>query len=115
MIFQEQLCKFISKTMNQGHKVILGMDANDDIRSSNISKMLEEIGMKEAILNFHKEKSPPATHNRNRSRKSIDSIWTLPGIEAISCEFFPFHNNKGFYSDHRLVWVDLCNESLFSH
>ena len=90
MIFQEQLCQFISKTIDQGREVVLGMDTNNDIRPRNFSKMLEEIRMKEVILNFHKEKSLPATHNRNRSRKPIDSIWTLPGIEAISCGFLPF-------------------------
>ena len=89
--------------MKQGHKVVLGKDANGNIRSSNCSKMLEETKMKEVILNFHKKKSPPATHNRNRTRKPIDSIWTSTGIEAISCGFLPFQDEKGFYSDHRLA------------
>ena len=71
--------------------------------------------MKEIIINFHRERSPPATHSRNKTRKPIDSIWASHGIEAISCGYLPFHDGKGFPSDHRLVWVDFCNESLFGH
>ena len=72
------------------------MDVNNDIRSSNCFKMLEYIGMEEAKPNFHEVKSPLATHNRNRTRKLIDSIWTSPGIKAIRCRFLPFHNEKRF-------------------
>ena len=71
--------------------------------------------MKEIIINSHKERSPPSTHNRNRTRKPIDSIWASIGVKAVSCGFLPFHDEKGFYSDHRLVWVDFCNESLLGH
>ena len=28
MIYQEQVCEFISNIMEQGHKVVLGMDVN---------------------------------------------------------------------------------------
>ena len=54
--------------MEQDHKVVLGIDVNDNIRSNNCSKMLGDIGMQEAIINFHKNKSPPATHNRNKTQ-----------------------------------------------
>ena len=74
MIFQEHLCKLIHTIMEQGNKIVLGIDVNYDIRSSNCSKMLENIRMKEVIHNFHKEKSPPATHTRNRTSKPIDNI-----------------------------------------
>ena len=91
------------------------MDINDDIRNCECSEKLNNIGMKEIIINFHRERSPPATHNRNKTRKPIDSIWASHGIEAISCGYLPFHDGKGFPLDHRLVWVDFCNESLFGH
>ena len=74
MLFQEYLCEFIHKIMEQGNKVVIGIYVNDDIRFSNCSKTLEDIGMKEVIINFHKNKNPPATHNRNKTWKLIDSI-----------------------------------------
>ena len=114
-IFENDLCKFIQSTMEEGHKVVLGMDINDDVRKCECSKKLNNIGMKEIIINSHKERSPPSTHNRNRTRKPIDSIWASNGVEAVSCGFLPFHDEKGFHSDHRLVWVDFCNESLLGH
>ena len=101
--------------MKKGHKVVLGMDTNDDVQKCKCSEKLNNIGMKEIIINSHKERSPSATHTRNKTRKPIDSIWASHGIEAISCKFLPFHDKKGFYVDHRLVWVDFCNESLFGH
>ena len=115
MLFQEHLCEIIHIIMEQGHKIILGIDINDDIRYSICSKMVEDIRMKETMINFHKNKSPPAMHNRNKTQKQIDSIWTSPGIETISCRFLLFHDKKGFTSDHRLVWADLCNKSLFGY
>ena len=91
------------------------MDANDDIRKGKISTALENIGMTEAIVSFHKDRSPPATCTTNTQRKVIDSIWTSPGIHILRCGFLPFHDFLGFFSDHRLIWADICNQSLYGY
>ena len=113
--FDTQLCCFIGKVWEEGHNVVLGMDANDDVRNGKISKALEDIGMSEAIVKFHKEKSPPATCATNTQLKVIDSIWTSPSIHILWCGFLPFHVFLGFISDHRLTWADISNQSLYGH
>ena len=54
--------------MEQGDKIVLRLDVNDDVRCNDYSRMLEEIGKKEVILKFHKDKSHPATQNRNTTQ-----------------------------------------------
>ena len=68
MLFQEHLCEFIDMILEQGYKVVLGIGVNDDIRPSNYSKMVENIRMKEVIINFHTNKSPSAMHNRKKNQ-----------------------------------------------
>jgi hypothetical protein len=91
------------------------MDANEDLRNGPVSKRLEEVGMMEGVINHHKTSSFPATCAKNRSRTPIDSIWISTGIEILQCGFLPFHDYKGFDSDHRLIWVKIDNASLFGH
>jgi hypothetical protein len=52
---------------------------------------------------------------KSRSRTPIDNIWISPGIEILQCGFLPFHDYKGFDSDHQLIWVEIDNASLFGH
>jgi hypothetical protein len=80
-----------------------------------VSKRLEEIGMMEGVINHHKTSSVPATYAKNKSRAPIDSIWISPGIEILQCGFLPLHDDKGFDSNHRLIWVEIDNASLFGH
>ena len=87
--FDTQLCYFIGKIRDEGHNVALGMDANDDVRNGKISQALEDIDMSEAIIKFHKDRSPPATCATNTQHKVIDSIWTSPGIHILWVPSFP--------------------------
>ena len=94
---------------------MLGMDVIDDVKSGQISKVLENIVMVEDILKFHKGTSPPATCTTNKNQKVINSFWTSPDIDILQCEFLPFHNTLGSYSDHRIIWTDIHNQSLYGH
>ena len=89
------------------------MDANDDVRDGEVSAALAEIGIGEAVLNNHKGESVPATCARNTLRKPIESIWTSPGLDVLRCGFLPFHSVYGFPSDHRMIWAEICNQSMF--
>ena len=52
----------------------LGMDANDDVRDGEIAKALWEVGIFEAVVSNHKEKSVLATCATNTQQIPIDSI-----------------------------------------
>ena len=79
-LFTRDLVKFLGDLRNDGHNVVLGMDANDDVRDGKLTKALWEIGMFEAVVSNHIDKSVPATCAKNTQRKPIDSIWTSPDL-----------------------------------
>ena len=91
------------------------MDANDDVRDGVVSVALDEISIGEAVIKNHKGESVPATYARNTLKKPIDSIWTSPGLDVLRCGFLPFHSVYGFPSDHRMIWVEIYNQSMFGH
>ena len=98
-----------------GDHVVLGLDANDDVRDGEVSAALAEISIGVAVIKNHKGVSVPATCARNTLRKPIDSIWTSPGLDVLRCGFLPFHSVYSFPSDHRMIWVEICNQSMFGH
>jgi hypothetical protein len=58
-----------------GDAIVLGMDENKDTRSRKLFKTyLEDLNMKNRILEQHKHLSPPATHTQNKKREPIDNI-----------------------------------------
>ena len=114
-LFIRDLCKFLGDLCNNGHNVVLGMDANDDVRDGKVTKALMEIGIYEAVVRNHGGESVPATCATNKQRKPIDSIWTSPGLKVLRYGFLPFHDVYGFQSDHRLIWADICKENMLGH
>ena len=68
------------------------MDANDNVRDGKVTKALMEIGMYEAVVSNHGGESVPATCAINKQRKTINSIWTSPGLTVLRCGFLPFHD-----------------------
>ena len=113
--FGTQLCHSLDNLQNEGYNVVVGIGANDNVRRGKISKAPEDISISEAIVKFHKDRSPSATCPSNKKCKVIDSIWTSPGIHILCCRFFPFYDLLGFLSDHKLIWADICNQSLYGH
>ena len=59
---------------DEGNNVVLGMDANDDVRDSEVTKALMGIGMYKAVYSNHGGESVPATCATNKQRKPIYSI-----------------------------------------
>ena len=99
-LFLVDLCKTLADFRDFGDHVVLGLDANDDVRDGEVSAALAEIGIEEAVIKNHKGESVPATCARNTQTKPIDSIWTSPGLDVLRCGFLPFHSVYGFPSDH---------------
>ena len=71
MNFDNQLCHFIDNLCNEGHNIVLGINAKSNVRKGKVSKALEEISMSEVILNLYKDRSPSATCATNKNCKSL--------------------------------------------
>ena len=64
-LFEEHLIEEKVSFMNAGDSIVLGVDGYDDVCTSDLSKSLIELGLRDAILTLHAPASPPATYNRN--------------------------------------------------
>ena len=114
-LFIRDLYKFFGELRDEGNNVVLGMDANDDVWDGEVTKAFMEIDIFKAVVSNHGGESVPATCATNKQRKPIDSIWTSPVLTVLRCGFLPFVETYGFKSDHRLIWVDMCNKDLLEH
>jgi hypothetical protein len=112
-VFYQDLKKDISKWKNDGCHIIIGIDANEDVRTGHTAEFFKDLGMREIILHTHKKKSPPATCDKNNNRQPIDGIFATFEINITTGGYFPF--NSGCSSDHRPIWIDVPYNSIFGH
>ena len=94
-----------------GDHLVIGMDANEDVRTGEINTSFRNLGLRDAILDLHAGSSPPATHNRNQNRTPIDGLWTTPGLHVTFGGYGAF--GDGCPSDHRSLWIDINYSSIF--
>ena len=114
-LFITDLFKVFGEIRDSGFHVVLGIDTNDDVRDGSVSAALANIGIVEAVVNNHKGESVPVTCAKNMQIKLIHSIWTSTGLDVLWCGFLLFHDVYGFDSDQQLIWVGICNQTLYGH
>jgi hypothetical protein len=56
--FLQDLAQAIKAWKEAGDHIIIGMDANKDVRNGEVNMMFEGLGLREAMLDKHKDKSP---------------------------------------------------------
>ena len=79
--FDEDLKKLIKARFKENDHVVLGIDANEDVRSGAVKRIMDSVGMRDGILDLHRGLNPPETCNKNQSRVPIDAIYVSPGIQ----------------------------------
>jgi hypothetical protein len=106
----KDLHRACSEWLVAGDQLIIGIDANEDVRTGQTEAFFRTLGMKEAILTWH-TRSPPATQNRNTHRQPIDGLFVTPELIAVAagCEAF----GVGCPSDHRVLWADFTYATAF--
>ena len=113
-IFDDDLQSELAAWITAGDNIVLGIDMNDDTRTSALSLALQGLGLKDAILSTHHHASPPATFNQNTNRIPIDSIWTSSSLDIIQAGYQPFDaESPSAKSDgHRMLWIEVDNTSM---
>jgi hypothetical protein len=101
----EDLTKAIKEWKELGDHIIIGMDANEDVRKGTVHTTFAELGLGEAILDKHKDKSPPATQSRNTKRQPIDGIWMSACLSISAGGYLPF--GDACPSDHCMIWIEI--------
>jgi len=71
--FWTTLQPILQEWMTNGDQIIMGSDANEDIRTNEITSFFNKFGMSEAILVAHGQDAPPTQNHRSHL---IDSIFT---------------------------------------
>ena len=94
-----------------GDHVIIGMDANEDVRHGEVQDIFHTAGLTEVILDLHQDLSPPATYNLNTKRQLIDGIWATSGISITRGGYLAF--GEGCLSDHCVLWFDISLSVAF--
>jgi hypothetical protein len=97
--------------MDEGNQLIIGIDANEDVRTGEMAEFFQTPGLRDAILDKHSQSSPPATHNRNNQRRPIDELFVTPGLQAVAAGYSAF--GVGCPSDHRVLWADFTYTDAF--
>jgi hypothetical protein len=102
---REDLERAIIEWKTEGDHVIIGMDANEDVRYGKLHHVFEAMGLRKVILDKHRGKSPPATQNRNQKRQPIDGIWATGCVTISAGGYLPF--GDACPSDHRMLWIEI--------
>jgi hypothetical protein len=107
--FRNDLVDRLKKWRDQGDKLIVCMDANEDIYRKSIGKALtsvEGLAMKEVVGAFT-GKQIGATYFRGS--KPIDAVWATADIQVAGACIMPAGYGIG---DHRLFVIDFVASSL---
>jgi hypothetical protein len=97
--------------MDEGDQLIIGIDANEDVRTRATAEFFQTLGLRDAILDKHSQLSPPATHNRSNQRQPIDGLFVTPGLQAVAARYSAF--GAGCPSEHRVLWADFTYTDAF--
>ena len=112
--FLLDLKEVLSEWISAGELIILGMDANQDVRTGDAALMLQSLGLQEQITRSHSSHCPPpATHVSNSRAIPIDGIWTNFAHGQMRCGYTGFH--EGITGDHRTLWIDIPKELFLGH
>jgi hypothetical protein len=87
--FVEDLCKTIKEFLSSGDHIILLLDGNSSMKSSDLSLALNACTLREVLLDRYGTNGP-STFIRNTTRTTIDGIWATPGIAILAGGYFSY-------------------------
>lgn len=102
--FDHDLMQFISSCMANGEQIILGIDANEDVRTGSFARNMHGLGLSDICTSRHGI-DPPPTYARGSL--PIDAIFVSASLLQSRCGY------TKIVSDHRVLWVDIPHQSLF--
>ncbi|KAL7459566.1 hypothetical protein ACHAWC_011573 [Mediolabrus comicus] len=111
--FRDSLIEAIVAWRRSRYRVVLMIDANENVLDGSLSKRLAEddIKMREAVHRAMPRGRGPPTHFRGtrQGNGAIDGIFISDDIELISASYLPFDETLG---DHRPVLIDIQMRSV---
>ncbi|CAJ1968250.1 unnamed protein product [Cylindrotheca closterium] len=105
------LVDLIKQWKTEGCKILLGLDANEDVSYNSPSSFRQEMrsaGLTEAILRRHQGPYPATTQSWTTDTP-IDGIFVTDGVRVTAGGYLDFQ--QYFKSDHRGLWIDIDLEA----
>jgi hypothetical protein len=97
--------------MEAGDLLIIGMDANDNVRTGDVNKMLRTKGLLDVHAAQHPHLATQVTCNKNTQGIPVDGIWASPSLDCIAGGYLGFGKLLMGKTDHRAIWADFSYES----
>ena len=111
--FLEDLAAIMKIWLAMEDHIIVGIDANEDVRHGSVQHTMNELGLRDIILELHPGKDPPETCYKNRSRVPIDGLFATHGIVPSAGGYTRY--DQFCVSDHRGLWVDIPFQSALGY
>ena len=108
-IFQEDLLNMIRPWQEKGYKVVLGIDANQNVYNGPLAKALGDAPFFMNCL-IKETLGCPVPNSHHRGTEPITTIFGLPGLVTDHAICFPHWYGLG---DHRLFVIEVASASLF--
>jgi hypothetical protein len=98
--------------MTAGNLIIIGMDANDNVRTGTINAMLRSQGLLDVHATRHPHLPTVATCNKNTQGIPVDGIWaSSPSLDCLAADYYGFGELVIGKTDHRMIWANFSFES----
>ena len=97
--------------MTAGNLIIIGMDANDKVRTGAVNAMLWSQGLLDVHAARHPHLPTVATCNKNTQGIPVDGIWASPSLDCLAAGYYGFGELVIGKTDHRMIWADFSFES----
>ena len=104
--FVDDLCKEVAEWLELGDQLVIGIDANEDVRSGVLTTKLERLGLVENVTAKHGCQGPPTY---DRGSVPIDGMFVSRTLRGCRCGY------DEFIWDHRLVWIEIPLTIAFGH
>ena len=107
-LFRENLIQLLTEWKENGDRIILLMDANEDMKSGQLASLLSapSLNMIDVIKNKAGQDGP---HTWIRGKRQIDGVWATRDVRTERACFLPFFFCIG---DHRGILIDVYQSSI---
>ena len=107
---REHLIQDLKKWREQGGKLVLLIDANEDMTNGPLQTRLEEeLDMYDTVKEVG---NAPPTATFHLGSRQIDGAWATRDLDIARACFLPFQFGVG---DHRGILLDIRTSSLLGH
>lgn len=109
--FTRDLNEEITEWLESGDQLIIGLDANDDMRQGSVASMLRSRRLSQAIMAKHGPNAPPTTNSGSRV---IDGIWISSTLQIINGGYLACGEAVP-RTDHQCLFIDVDYTKMYGH